>query len=205
MRPSVDTHARLNEGFVTKLFLKALAAAAILSATAPAAAQPAAPKAMRVAVAPADEYFGKMKLSILGIRNQIHDLTLRIGFEPAKAESFIGMANMTEDAMKDWERKYPHDPWIPKTLFSLERMYSVVHWSNELNTRAKRVMTEIRYHYATSWYGKQATKELAKGGVGKFVPSPAPVAPPPAAAPVPSAAPPDAAPSLPPPPDTVRK
>lgn len=184
---------------MTRLYLNALAAAAILSATAPALAQHTNPKATRVAVAPADEYFGKMKMSILGIRNEIHDLTLKIGFEPAKAESFIGLANMTEDAMKDWERKYPHDPWIPKTLFSLERMYSVVHWSHELNARAKRVMTVIRYHYPSSWYGKQATKEFAMGQVGKFVPTPAP------AVPSPSAAPPVAPPSPPATTDTARQ
>jgi hypothetical protein len=124
----------------------------------------------KVVVAPADEYFGKMKMSILGIRNEIHDLTLKIGYEPAKAESFLSMATMTEDAMNEWERKYPKDPWIPKSLFSLERMYSIVHWSNEFNVRAKRVMTYLHVHYATTWYGREAAKELAAGSVGKYVP-----------------------------------
>jgi hypothetical protein len=130
---------------------------------------------VQVVVAPADEYFGKMKMSILGIRNEIHDLTLKIGYDPAHAESVLGIANLTEDALSDWEKKYPSDPWIPKTLFSLERMYSVVHWSNEMNARAMRIMTYLRLHYTQTWYGKEALKEIAGGQVGKLVPTPAPV------------------------------
>lgn len=128
-----------------------------------------------VFIAPADEYFGKMKMSILGIRNEIHDLTLRIGWEPAKAESaFLSQALLTEDALDDWSRKYPTDPWVPRAYFMLERMYSVVHWSNTYNEHAKHIMAYLHTRYAKTWYGKQATRELAKGDVGKLIPTPAP-------------------------------
>jgi len=165
-----------------KRLLGCLAIGSILVATTPVLVANADPTAKKVAVAPADEYFGKMKMSILGIRNEIHDLTLKIGYEPAKAESFLGIANQTEDALTDWERKYPDDPWIPKTLFALGRMYSVVRWSNEMNARAKRVMLFLHEHYAATWYGKQALQEIAEGRVGKVIPTPPPAVDPPPSA-----------------------
>lgn len=132
-----------------------------------------APK--KVAIAPADEYFGRMKMSILGIRNEIHDLGLQIDTQPAKVESVLSMANLTEDALADWQKKYPQDPWLPKTLFALERMYAKAPWSDEFNARAKRVMSMLVARYGATWYGREGKKELADGSVGRHVAAPAPV------------------------------
>ena len=63
--------------------LGGLVMSSIIAASAAPLAASGDQTAKKVAVAPADEYFGRMKMSILGIRNEIHDLTLKIGFEPA--------------------------------------------------------------------------------------------------------------------------
>jgi hypothetical protein len=42
-------------------------------------------------------------------------------------------------------------------------------------------MTYLHAHYASTWYGKEAAKELAGGSVGKLVPTPAPAVAVPAA------------------------
>jgi len=78
-------------------------------------------------VAPADEYFGKLKMSILGIRNTIKDQGLRVDVDPDKASPAMGAMVLTEDAMHDWQRKYPCDSWIPGTIYALEVFYAKVH------------------------------------------------------------------------------
>ncbi len=78
-------------------------------------------------VAPADEYFGKLKMSILGIRNTIKDQGLRVDVDPDKAPSTLGSMALTEDAMHDWQHKYPCDSWIPGTIYALQHFYGKIH------------------------------------------------------------------------------
>lgn len=74
-------------------------------------------------VAPADEYFGRQKLSILGIGNMIKDMRLRIEADMTKQDSIYGGLANVEDAIHDWESKYPTDSWVPKNLELLEAVY----------------------------------------------------------------------------------
>jgi hypothetical protein len=92
-----------------------LLAAAVLTANASA----------RPSIAPADEYFGHMKMSILEIGNRLHDLARRTaGPQPA---GIVHDATLAEDAIRDWERKYPADPWLAKDVASLVRIYAQLH------------------------------------------------------------------------------
>jgi hypothetical protein len=77
--------------------------------------------------APADEYFGKLKMSILGIRNTIKDQGLKVDIDPAGATSTFNAIALTEDAIRDWEHKYPCDSWIPGSIFALEHYYTKIH------------------------------------------------------------------------------
>jgi hypothetical protein len=83
--------------------------------------------APRCKVAPADEYFGKLKMSILGIRNTIKDQGLKVDYEPEKASSTFGAIALTEDAIRDWQHKYPCDGWLPGTLYALQHFYGKIH------------------------------------------------------------------------------
>jgi hypothetical protein len=74
-------------------------------------------------VAPADEYFGRQKLSILGIGNMIKDMRLRVEADMTRSGSIYGALANVEDAMHDWETKYPADTWVPKDLELLEAVY----------------------------------------------------------------------------------
>ena len=86
--------------------------------------------ATRCKVAPADEYFGKLKLSILGIRNTIKDQGLKVDFDPQNASTTFNAISLTEDAIHDWEHKYPCDSWIPGSIFALEHYYTKIHTSD---------------------------------------------------------------------------
>lgn len=78
-------------------------------------------------VAPADEYFGRLKMSILGIRNELRDLDQRLTFSPDKAGDVLGSAAFIEDAIRDWQAKYPADPWLPRSVYQLTHLYSRIH------------------------------------------------------------------------------
>ncbi|GAC1498518.1 MAG: hypothetical protein NVS1B14_01560 [Vulcanimicrobiaceae bacterium] len=128
-----------------------LSASAIGAQTHPASAKPghASPAARHVAVkvAPADEYFGRLKLSILGIRNTLKDLALKADYHPTTAESIFGSAAFAEDALREWEHKYPRDPWLAKTVAGLVHMYSKV------PTPAGRAKMHAALAWLTSRYG----------------------------------------------------
>jgi hypothetical protein len=163
---------------MTVVSLVALSATAASAATVPAAhsakhaAKAAAVKPviphvvfLKYRVAPADEYFGRLKLSILGIRNTIKDMGLKCDADPAHATQIMNSVALTEDAMHDWEKKYPHDTWIPPAIFSLERLYAKVD-SDDARAHAKYVMTWLVKDYPTSGVGKTGRKELADNLVG---------------------------------------
>lgn len=76
--------------------------------------------------APADEYFGRLKMSILGMRNSLVKLTRQAEGDPTSAESVLGPASMTEESIREWEVKYPSDPWLAKTVYMLAHLYSRV-------------------------------------------------------------------------------
>lgn len=72
--------------------------------------------------APADEYFGPSKQSVLEIRNRLDDYDKRDTrdmLDPGAAASL----NHLEMAILDWQHKYPRDPWLPRTLSHLMREY----------------------------------------------------------------------------------
>jgi len=114
--------------------LVAAATTAALCATPPP--HPHGPAAKTVAgvkakpkcrVAPADEYFGRLKMSILGIRNVIKDQGLKVDFAPDNATGTLPTMALTEDAVRDWEHKYPCDSWLPGTIYALEHFYTKIH------------------------------------------------------------------------------
>ncbi len=76
-------------------------------------------------LAPADEYFGRMKMSILGISNTIKDAGLHLD-QGADSMAVIDGLALTEDAIRDWQRRYPRDPWITRSLNALRAVYAKV-------------------------------------------------------------------------------
>lgn len=77
-------------------------------------------------LAPADEYFGRLKMSILGIRNRITELESE-SLDPAFNNASIAWKiTMVEDAIADWRTKYPADPWIARFRVRLGVVYARV-------------------------------------------------------------------------------
>ena len=85
-----------------------------------------APAAARTRVAPADEYFGRMKMSILGVGNTLRDLSAKAERRSASPANIAHDTMLAEDAIHDWEAKYPRDPWLARDVAKLVHIYSEV-------------------------------------------------------------------------------
>jgi hypothetical protein len=110
--------------------------------------------------APADEYFGQLKLSILGIRNQIHDIGLAYGYNPDIANAAFGKAVMVEDSLRDWERKYPLDPDIARHVYLLSHLYEKFDLV-EAHVKALRTQAWLLSKYPHTWYAKDERVRIA--------------------------------------------
>jgi hypothetical protein len=127
-----------------------IAAGALVLFLGPAAALAAGPSTKTIPpavhttpvskVAPADEYFGRMKMSILGITNSIRDTGLREGFDPSNASRYFGGLAYTEEALEDWSHKYPQDSWIPKRAYDLSHEFWLMH-TPDADAKADRCRT----------------------------------------------------------------
>ena len=181
---------------ITCVSLVAAATTAAMSATTPAKPHPTAKSAphatkqvarAKCKVAPADEYFGKLKMSILGIRNTIKDQGIKADIDPEKASSTLGAIALTEDAIHDWQRKYPCDSWLPGTVYALQHFYLKIH-SNDGVKHVHATYAWLRHDFPKSHFVQIARRE---DGEASAVPVPvgAPIAAASAAPSAPGAAP----------------
>ncbi len=72
--------------------------------------------------APADEYFGPYKQSVLEIRNRLNDYDRRDDGSMLDP-SVPPYLDHLQTAMVEWQRKYPQDPWLPGMFAHLVREY----------------------------------------------------------------------------------
>jgi hypothetical protein len=143
-------------------------------ATKPASSQTA------VLLAPADEYFGPLKESYIGMRNVIRDLGLRYDVNHDIPNQTLASAELTERAVREWERKYPRDTQIPKTIFLLQRLYTKV-LTQVARDHAHATAQWLFADYAKSPQARQLRKTLAMEHLAPLPdpsPTPTPVAPP---------------------------
>lgn len=105
--------------------------------------------------APADEYFGRLKESILGIRNHLNDFERKRDFELARSNAVQGIDNL-EDAIEDWHAQYPRDPWLPRFLNRVVRLYARCH--DVANRNASNAIALLQRDYAATAYARDAMK-----------------------------------------------
>lgn len=81
----------------------------------------------RSRLAPADEYFGRQKMSILGIRNELRETLMRVDFSPQQASLQLRACLSIENSLEDFGRKYPEDTWLPGMVRDLAGLYQRMH------------------------------------------------------------------------------
>jgi hypothetical protein len=122
--------------------------------------------------APADEYFGRLQMSILGVRNKVKDLGLDAELHPEHGKAVLGNALWVEDAMRDWAKKYPFDRWLPRYAYALEQMYERIP-GDDAHRRAVKQVSYLTAYFPQTVYGKVGRAKLVTG-----IPLPDPSEPP---------------------------
>jgi hypothetical protein len=117
-----------------------------------------APAVPMSALAPADEYFGRFQMSVLGIANTLRDADLRLEEGSSPPSIINGPLSFVGDAIAAWERKYPADPWIAKDLLALERVY--LHAPGAA-VRARETAAWLGRDYPATQYAVTGQRELA--------------------------------------------
>jgi hypothetical protein len=147
-------------------------------------------------LAPAVEYFGPLKMSVLGIRNEIHDLAIRYDVRAdighALAKQIMGTALMTEASLNDWQKKYPGDDQLARDVYLLQHLYAKIDF-DDARAKAKYCAQWLLSTYPKSWYAKNLRMTMARDGATVPASSPAALTPAPPAAAPPAAAPPSGA------------
>lgn len=78
----------------------------------------------RNTLAPADSYFGQFSMSVLGIRNALHDVSALIDTAPPNnLSSLYHKLTMVEDAILDLKNHYPSDSWLPGFGLSIAQAF----------------------------------------------------------------------------------
>jgi hypothetical protein len=109
--------------------------------------------------APADEYFGSLHMSVLGVRNVLHDVGRHIEADPANGSRYLGMIVLTETSIRDWESKYPADSWLPRSIYGLQHLYGKLS-GPECARKALDVANWLIGHYPSSEYARTMRDEL---------------------------------------------
>jgi|GEM_PF-1113743 len=77
-------------------------------------------------LAPADEYFGQLRMSVLGIHNELNTLERRATSGDRNVAAMSGKLALVDDAMRDWRARYPRDTWLPRFSSQRARVASLI-------------------------------------------------------------------------------
>ena len=147
--------------------------------------------------APGDEYFGRMKMSYLGIDNTYKDGAISAGAYTTDPR-LISKLDFATEALQKWAAKYPSDPQLPRTYFLGVQVLRKVYTQPE-QQKTWEFMQILVTKYGNTYFGKVAKTTISNGftehwfGLAQLCPTPLPpgVMPEatPVATPVPSPAP----------------
>jgi hypothetical protein len=150
---------RIRAALVTAAALTYLALCVPASAeTVASAGPPAAESAARCA--PADEYFGPLRLSVLGLRNSLTETASRIERGQFDSESTLEHLALLEASLRDWEARYPGDAWLPRMVLNLHRTYRSMD-TDEALLRSIDAASWLMRDYAGSHEARTLRLELA--------------------------------------------
>jgi hypothetical protein len=111
--------------------------------------------------APGDEYFGRMKLSYLGINNTFHDEAIRAG-DYTTDGGIISKVKFADEALIAWAHKYPNDPQLARSYFLAIAMFKKI-YVQDFQDEAWTYMHLIVQKFPTSYFGKLEKADLARG------------------------------------------
>jgi hypothetical protein len=130
---------------------------------------------MRVS-APADEYFGRMKMSYLGMNNTFRDAAITAG-DHTTDPAIVAKVALAEDALEAWSRKYPRDPQLARTYYLATQVDRKI-WIKGNQEQAWIYLNRIAKVFPTTYFGKTVKRNLAVGFTEHYYADPVPCATP---------------------------
>ena len=113
------------------------------------------------ASAPGDEYFGRMKISYLGIDNTFKDGSISAGAYTTDPH-VIAKLLFADEALQRWASKYPSDPQLPRTYFLGVQVFRKVYTQPGQET-AWHYLQILITKYPQTYFGKNAKASVASG------------------------------------------
>jgi hypothetical protein len=110
---------------------------------------------------PADRYFGRMKMSFLGMNNTFRDAAITAG-DHTTDPAIVGKVALANDALVDWASKFPRDPQLARTYFLAIDIDKRI-WLKANQEEAWTYMNRIVAQFPDSYFGKLIKKNLAIG------------------------------------------
>jgi hypothetical protein len=111
--------------------------------------------------APGDEYFGRMKMSYLGIDNTYKDGAVSAGAYSTDPR-LIAKLDFASDALRRWAAKYPNDPQLARSYFLGVQVLRKIYTQPEQET-AWDFMQLLVQKYPTTYFGKVMKASIASG------------------------------------------
>lgn len=112
--------------------------------------------------APGDEYFGRMKLSYLGIDNTYKDGAISAGAYTTDPR-IISRLDFATEALRRWAAKYPNDPQLPRSYFLGVQVMRKVYTQPEQQTAWEFIQLLVG-KYPNTYFGKTLKNSLKQDG-----------------------------------------
>lgn len=112
--------------------------------------------------APADQYFGKLKMSALRVRYETMQLKKRYETHELQPDQTLHLLLLTEDAFRDWARRYPKDPWLPSTGYAMALLYEELP-GTVARDRAVALFVYVKSSFPKTSYAGESRDQLHRG------------------------------------------
>src|SRR5579872_1551776 len=112
--------------------------------------------------APADKYFGKLKMSALRIRYEIAQLKTDYEYHRRTPDDVLHLLSFADDAYYQWAAAYPKDSWLASTGYNLAKLYEELP-GYVARDSAIRTLQFVRTHFKNTRYSKASVAELQRG------------------------------------------
>ncbi len=116
-------------------------------------------------LAPADEYFGPLRMSGLAIRMRIDVLGRRYHARSESDDDLLHDAGDVETALHVWSGRYPLDTWLAPTAFHLAQLYAVI------QTPVARARANATFRYVDASFGATHDGHLARLRIAQGFPA----------------------------------
>jgi hypothetical protein len=112
--------------------------------------------------APGDEYFGRMKMSYLGIDNTFKDGVISAGAYTTDPR-LISKLMFADEALQRWAQRYPDDPQLARSYFFGEAVFRKV-YTQDGQQLAWQYIQILTHKFGKTYFGKIMKASLAKNG-----------------------------------------